>query len=551
MSATNIPSFGLNETDPVALMLRLIDVATQLSSEQDHEKLLEKILTEAQIIANADGATLYVRTEDDHLRFVIMRTDSLGIAYGGTSGNRIPFPPIPLYDPATKKPNYSTQSVFSALMGKNVNIEDVYSADGFDFAGTKRFDEANNYRCRSVLTIPLKARNQETIGVLQLVNARNLQDDVIPFSKDIERIIGALASLAAVSYNNQMLIHGQKELLDAFIQVIAGAIDAKSPYTGGHCSRVPLIAEMLADAGCKMDHGTFKHFNLTEEERYELHIAAWLHDCGKIVTPVHVMDKSTKLETIFDRIELIKTRVELAKREAQLAYYSACEQPGADKPALEAALDADLRQLEDEYHFIENANIGGEFMADAMIERIKQIASKTCTINGVATAILSENEVYNLSVRRGTLTAEERKIINDHMVVTLDILERLPFPKHLKRVPEIAGGHHEKMDGTGYPRGLKGHEMSTLAKMMAVADVFEALTANDRPYKKAKTLSETMQIMGTMKRTNHLDPDVFNLFVESGCYRDYATQQLDASLIDEVDEAALIAITPEPMKHAG
>jgi HD-GYP domain-containing protein (c-di-GMP phosphodiesterase class II) len=364
----------------------------------------------------------------------------------------------------------------------------------------------------------------------------------------VQEVVESLASQAAVAIDNQRLIQAQRDLLDAFIRLIADAIDKKSPYTGGHCKRVPLLTEMLAKAACEAREGPFAEFTLDDDDWYELHIACYLHDCGKIVTPVHVMDKATKLETIYDRINEVALRFEVLKRDVELRNLKA---RGKTKLPAEAVA-ADLAELDEALAFLRKANIGGEFLDDASVARIEAIAAKTIVVNGVEQPLLSKEEVYNLSIRRGTLNNEERKIINDHIVVTIDMLEKLPFPPHLERVPEYAGGHHEKMDGTGYPRGLTREQMSTPARMMAIADIFEALTAQDRPYKSGKKLSDAMKIMGMMKADNHIDPELFDLFVKAGVYKDYAQRFLPPELIDTVDEEGLIKIQPKPrlMKQA-
>lgn len=526
--------------DALALAKRLIHIAQALSAEQETELLLERILEEARSITRADGGTLYYRTEDDMLDFAIVRTESLNMAYGG-SAKKIPvLEPIALYNEETGEPNYTVQAVYAVLKKKPINIADVYDADGFDFAGTKQFDITFNYRTQSVITIPMVNHKGDVLGCLQLVNAQDEHGNTIPFSKETQEITQALASQAAIILDNRQLIDAQENLLESFIKVLAKAIDNKSPYTGGHCERVPVLLEMIAEAGCKSNEGIFKDFNLNETEWHELHVAGWLHDCGKVSTPVHVMDKATKLETICDRIDTIRARYETLKRDAFIHHLQA--------KADTAAYSKEIEMLEEELKFVEEANIGGEFMDDNKLERLQQIASKTWVCQGKEEPLLSANELYNLSIRRGTITTEERTIMESHMNHTADMLEALPFPKHLKRVPEYALGHHERMDGKGYPRGIPAGEMSIPARMMAVADVFEALTAADRPYKPAKKLSEAMRIIGMMKKTNHLDPDMVDLFVQSKVYLDYAKKYLNASLIDDIDEDSILAIQPEPMR---
>jgi HD-GYP domain-containing protein (c-di-GMP phosphodiesterase class II) len=529
---------------------RLNRVGVALSSEQNKDRLVELILLEAKELTRADGGTLYLAVDNDHedgkdeathLRFMILRNDTLGVARGGTTGEPVDLYPIPLYG-ADGRPNHKNIASYCATTKQSVNIADAYAEPGFDFSGTKAFDEKTGYRSQSFLAIPMLNNEARVTGVLQLINARDEHGVVVPFDADKQQIVEALASQAAIALDNQHLLHAQKALLESFIKLIANAIDAKSPYTGGHCTRVPIITEMLARAACDAADGPFKDFNLSDDEWYELRIAAWLHDCGKVVTPVHVMDKATKLETIHDRMETVRTRFELRRRELELQLLKL----SADDTETRAAAAAELAGLDEELAFLETANIGGEFLSPDKQARIRGIAERTVVIGGKAHPLLSPDEVENLCISRGTLTEEERLIINGHMVQTIQMLEALPFPRNLRRVPEYAGGHHEKMDGGGYPKGLYAGDMSLPARMMAIADVFEALTAQDRPYKKAKTLSETMKIMAFMKKDNHLDPVLFDFFVQSGIYRRYAEQYLPKELIDDVDEAALLAMQPKP-----
>ncbi len=541
---------NLPHLDAITLAKRLTHIGKALSSERDRDTLLEHILLAAKEIANADGGSLYLLSpEGDVLDYVIVRTDSLGIAYGGTTGKRPPFKVVRLYDPDTNKPDLRTQVVRATINKEAINVIDAYASNDFDFTGTKKFDMKYGFRTRSVITIPMINHRGEPIGCVQLINAKDpATGATIAFSDSTVEIIDSLASQAAVIVDKETLISEQKVLLESFIKMMAQAIDAKSPYTGAHCVRVPVLTEMLAEAACNDKEGFFRNFSMTEEEKYELHIAGWLHDAGKIVTPVHVMDKATKLETIYDRIHLIIARCEILKRDAYIAYLEAIAEEGANKKALGARYDEELAAIEDDIAFLKIANIGGEFMEDAKIERLKTLAKKHIMLDGVGQPLLTENEVYNLSTRRGTITSEERQIMNDHMVHTVNMLESMPWPRHLRRVPEYATGHHEKMDGTGYPRGVLAGTMSVPARMMCIADVFEALTAADRPYKKAKKLSEAMGIIGQFKKTNHLDPNIVDFFVTSKTYKKFAEMFLSPEQIDMVDEAAILAIQPEPMK---
>jgi hypothetical protein len=282
---------------------------------------------------------------------------------------------------------------------------------------------------------------------------------------------------------------------------------------------------------------------MSEKDRYELRIAGMLHDCGKITTPVHVVDKATKLETIFDRIAVVDTRFEALKREAEIAMLRsvmAARDVGNSEAAdrARAEFEAKVRQYDDDREFIRRANIGGERMRPEDQARVSQIAQYTWTgPSGKVEKFLSDDEEMNLNIQYGTLNAKERDIVNHHIVATIKMLEALPWPRHLLNVPEYAGGHHERMDGKGYPKGLKREEMSVQARIMAIADIFEALTAADRPYKSAKTLSESLNILGKFKEGGHIDPDLFDVFVREGVYLRYAKEFLKPEQIDEVDLA--------------
>ena len=532
-------------TDLEKQISNLAKIGLALSKEKDMNKLLEMILLEAKRIANSDGGTLYMMTDDKRLRFEILMTDSLDFHMGGTSGKDIPFYPVKLYlDDG--EPNNSMIAAYVGLTGETVNIKDAYQAKGFDFSGTKMFDEKTGYHSQSFLTVPLKNHEDEIIGVLQLLNAqRTKSNTIIPFTSDIQKMVEALASQAAVAITNKNLIKDLENLFESFIKLIASAIDAKSPYTGGHCARVPEITMLLANAVQETKDGPFADIAFTDKEMYELKIAAWLHDCGKVTTPEFVVDKSTKLETIYDRVHEVETRFGVIKRDAEIIRLkkelkierneSLLLEEKSDKiKALQREYRKTVRILKSDLEFVKESNVGGEFMSGDKKDRVHQIANYRWKPNGKMENFLSEDETYNLTIPRGTLTPEERKVINDHIVVTINMLEELPYPKHLKNVPEFAGGHHEKLDGTGYPKGLIKDEMTVQARIMAIADIFEALTARDRPYKKGKTLSQAMRILGFMKNDAHIDVDLFEIFVKEKIYLKYAEEYLDPEQIDEV-----------------
>jgi HD-GYP domain-containing protein (c-di-GMP phosphodiesterase class II) len=524
---------------------RLNSIGVALSAEHDHKRLLETILLGAKELTNADGGTLYSVTEDNKLKFEIMRTLSLDIAMGGTTGKEITFPPLPIYL-ENGAPNTNMVAAYSVVNAATVNIADAYLTEGFDFSGTRKFDETTGYRSKSFLTVPMKNHENEIIGILQLINAIDPEtNQIIAFSDSHQRLVESLASQAAVALTNQNLIAGLKRLFESFIKLIADAIDEKSPYTGGHCQRVPELTMMLAKAAIDTKTGPLKDFSMSESEIYELNIAAWLHDCGKVTTPESVMDKATKLETIFDRIHLIDHRFELLKTQRENAYLHKLILAASGKPVNIKHMMHDIKvikkQLDDDKNFIRKVNFGTEFMKPEDKQRVKEIANyEYKSDSGQSVKFLTENEVYNLTIERGTLTPEERIVINNHIVVTINMLEALPYPKDLRRVPEYAGGHHERMDGKGYPKGLKREEMSIPARMMGIADIFEALTSRDRPYKKAKTLSETITILGKMKIENHIDPDIFDLFIREEIYLRYAEKFLEPEQIDAVDVANIL-----------
>ncbi len=517
---------------------RLNNIGIALSAERDQIKLLEQILLGAKDITNADGGTIYSLSDDDQLRFEILRSDSLGLWLGGSSGKQIPFKPIPLHL-LDGTPNRSSVVACAVLDGVTVNIPDAYHADGFDFAGTRAFDERTGYRSISFLTVPLRNHEQTIIGVLQLLNARDDLGAVVPFSETDQRLAESLASQAATALTKGQLIDGMKNLLESFIRLIATAIDEKSPYTGGHCRRVPELTMLLADAAAACQSGPLASFSMSESERYELHLAGWLHDCGKVTTPEWVMDKATKLSAIFDRISLIETRFIAVQREAEIICLNSII-AGQDRAQAEAEFCATKQQLADDLLFLRRINTGGEFMVPADQQRVRKIAMRTwMAADGTTQNLLSNDEVKHLTIAKGTLTPEERDIVNHHIVATIRMLESLPYPKHLKRIPEFAGGHHERMDGKGYPKGLKREQMSVQARVMAIADVFEALTAGDRPYKKAMPLSQALAILGRMKLDGHIDPDLFDVFINSGVYQTYADRFLPSDQIDAVDVTTL------------
>jgi len=519
----------------------LSKIGAALSAERNLPKLLEMILEEARHFTNSDGGTLYMMNDDGQsLRFEIVQTGSLNIRMGGTSGNTIDWYPVRLYL-QNGKPNHAMVSAHVGLSGEVINIPDVYDVKGFDFTGTRAFDSKTGYRSKSMLVVPMRNHEDEIIGVLQLLNALNpVTNEPIPFTNADQGLIISLASQAAVAITNTRLIHDLELLLESFIQVIASAIDEKSPYTGGHIERVAKLTMMIAENINNIDYGIYAPLFLNHDELKELRIASWMHDIGKITTPEYVVDKSTKLETIYDRINTVSARFEILKRDAKIELLEhqikvARGESLENIETVEESYRAKIRAIDDDIAFITTANIGGEYMAPEKQERVKEIGQQKIEMVNETRDLLDEDEILNLCIPKGTLTNEEREIINHHVVMTITMLEKLPYPKKLRRVPEYAGGHHEKLDGTGYPYGLNEDQLSPQSRMMALADIFEALTARDRPYKKGKTLSEAMKIMGFMAKDKHIDPELFKIFVQEKLYLKYAQENMDPSQIDDID----------------
>ncbi|MZH02929.1 MAG: GAF domain-containing protein, partial [Nitrospinae bacterium] len=434
---------------------KLSDIGRALSGVYDLNTLLEMIVDQARNFTNADAGTLYI-VEDNTLRFQIVQNDSLKIRMGGKTGETIPFPPVELKE--------SNVSAFVALKGVSVNIPDVYDTDLFDFTGPKKFDNSTGYRSQSMLVVPMRNHDNDVIGVLQLLNATNPDTKkVISFSQDYENLCESLASQAAVSITNAKLISNMTELFEAFVKVMATAIDEKSPVTGGHIRRVADLTLTLADVIHNSNEGKFKDISFTPDQFYELRIAAYMHDIGKVTTPVEIVEKAKKLQTIFDRIHYVRLRMDYISQKISIeGQNSKIEllQNGGDPEklkALEAETQNKVAEIQEIRDFINKCNEPGEFLDDETLERLKEISQKTFIDNeGEQQPYLTEDELLNLSIRRGSITEAERKKMQDHAAVTLRMLKQIPFTKKLKNIPDFAGAHHEFINGKGYPLGLKG-----------------------------------------------------------------------------------------------
>ena len=499
---------------------KMSDIGRALSGVQDLNTLLEMIVDQARNFTNADAGTLYI-VEDNTLRFQIVQNDSLKIRMGGKSGESIPFPPVELKE--------SNVSAFVALKGVSVNIPDVYHTDLFDFTGPKKFDQSTGYRSKSMLVVPLRNHENDVIGVLQLLNATNpISNEVIAFSQDYENLSESLASQAAVSITNAKLIANMTELFEAFVKVMATAIDEKSPVTGGHIRRVAELTLTMAEVIHDLDEGHFKDKTFSPDQMYELRIAAYMHDIGKVTSPVEIVEKAKKLQTIFDRIQYVRLRmayisqkIKLEGQEAKIKILQNGSSPeklnSIEKETLEK-----LIEIEEILRFINKCNEPGEFLDDEILVRLKEVSEKTYIDDaGEQQPFLTADELVNLSIRRGSITEKERQKMQGHAAVTLKMLKQIPFTKKLKNIPDFAGAHHEFLNGKGYPLGLKGDEISFEGRLMAVTDIAEALTASDRPYKKAMPLETVYRILRSMVEGGELDPNLVELFIEKEVYKIY------------------------------
>lgn len=515
------------------------DLLVRLSSEPTTISLFERIIREAQNITCAEGGTLYLVDGEDEkscLEFAVVNNDVLDIQGRGSIEGETDLQPLRLYRQNGSE-NLSNVATYSALKKCTVNIADAYETDKFDFTGTKEFDREYKYHSKSFLNVPLKNHDDEVIGVLQLVNARNsLTREVIAFSPMLEAIIEALSAYAAVSLNNQILLADHKALLDAFVKCIAQAIDAKSAHTSAHCQRVPALVLALAEASCRDTEGALKDFDLNDDGWYELQVAAWMHDCGKLTTPDSVLNKATKLQVIRDGIESIQLRLQVLQQQKEIVCLRMRPATAWDTIYIAMQYYIEVSQLQSDSAFLVKANKGGEFMKPEDQERVQSIGEiQWLNEGGSLEPVLSAEETAFLCIKRGTLSSEERESINNHIVVTIDMLATLPFPKLLKRVPEYAGGHHERMDGKGYPLGLTGDQMSWPARMMAIADIFEALTAPERPYKDPMPISQALSILQRMRDDNHIDPDLYHVFLKQEVWKQYAIDHLAKEQLDITD----------------
>ena len=499
---------------------RLAEIGRALSGEYDLNTLLEKICDEVRKFTNADACTLYIAREK-RLHITIFQNHTMGIRMGGKTGEELSMPPVDLVE--------SNVSAYVALNGVSVNIPDVYDTDLFDFTGPKAFDQETGYHSTSMLVCPMRNHENDIIGVLQLVNALNPDTrEVIPFSPDYVSLTESLASQAAVSITNARLINDMEHLFESFVEVMATAIDEKSPITGGHIRRVANLTMVMAEELHKSNKPPFEKAHFTPEKFHELRVASWMHDIGKVTTPVEIIEKSKKLETIFDRIELVDLRMQFIIKDIQLKSAQAQLKLIRDGDTsekikqLEETTAQTVQEFEDIRKFIKKCNEPSEFLEDAYIERLEKIAERTYQDeSGNAQPLLTSDELKNLSIRKGSINEQERQIMKNHAQITLDMLAKIPFTKKLKNIPNFAGAHHECINGLGYPLGLQGDEIPFEGKLMAVTDIAEALTAKDRPYKKAMPLEQVYKILRDMVDKKELDHDLVEFFINERIYEVY------------------------------
>ena len=609
-AVTALPLVGSSEQ----ALVEILNIATTLSGASDLRTLLQLILSKSRQLTGSDAGSIFLVERCDARRnpggidqlwFAVSQNASLAASSATdrvdegidstVSDIRFPLTPERLVG-------------WSALSGEVLNIPDVYQLDpGLPYRFDRAVDLKLGYRAVSMLTVPMRSTSGETVGVMQLINRKRDPRTILtadtaaglvrPFDAFDQSLIEALASQAAVCVERTQLLEAQEQLIESMITLLAGAIDAKSPYTGGHCERVPELAMMLARAAEETAEGPLADFRLGGEQAWrEFRIGAWMHDCGKITTPEYVVDKATKLEANYNRIHEVRTRFEVLLRDARIAWLEGVIN-GGDPAELEAAYLQRQSQLQADFAFVADCNLGGEFFGPDKVESLRAIASQSWQRHfdnrlGLAWEELSRHndsaqelpvseplladhawhviprqsnqipdasygfklevpehlynlgEVHNLTISRGTLTNEERYKINEHIVQTIMMLETLPFPANLSRVAEYAGTHHETLDGKGYPRRLTADDLSVPSRIMAIADIFEALTASDRPYKKAKTLSECLKILAGFRDRQHIDADLFALFLRSGVYRTYAERYLKPEQIDAVDVETYLAAAP-------
>ena len=506
-------------TDARRQISQLTEIGIALSAELNLDALLEKTLHHARELTRADAGTLYLLL-GGQLHFKILHNESLKVFKGGTTGVAVDLEPVKL--------DMANVSAYAAIQGKTIHIEDVYRSAEFDFSGPRKYDKMTGYRSRSMLVVPMKNHHGDVIGVLQLINATEPETGAVgAFSDEAVNLAEALASQAAVAITNASLVEEIKNLFDSLIRVLATAIDMESPYTGNHVQRVAELNVVLAKAINEKRDGPFAGVHFTDEQLEEIRLAGWLHDVGKITTPVWIMDKATKLESIYDRIGLIETRFGFIRRGMEIAALEKKNEilrRGGSEEEM-ARLDGELERqrgaLKDDLDFLRRCNQPGEFMEDAKLKRLQEIAKKTYVEDGAEKPLLTEDEAHNLSIRKGTLTEEQLKIMRDHVILTERMLSQIPFSGYLRNVPVYAAQHHERLDGKGYHKACKAEQLSLPARILAIADFYEALSAKDRPYKKPMSEEVILSILQKAADAGEIDKDVLELLTKDKIHHQF------------------------------
>lgn len=489
---------------------RLNQIGIALSSEKNLEKLLEMIVTEVRGFTHCDAGTLYrINEKRKCLKFEILQTESTNYFAGGTTGNKITLPPLPMY--IDDKPNHSAVAAYVAMTGEIVNIPDVYHAEGFDFSGPKKYDEITGYRTQSMLVIPMRDHKEKIIGVLQLINALSPDGERIPFEERFENLVHSMASQAAVAVNTTQLIIQIENLFKAMTRYTVKAIDARSPHTAGHSSRVAKFTRKIAeDINLQVD-GPFGDVSFTEDELEEIWVAGLMHDVGKIGVPENVLEKHNKLDgsdfqVVLDRFERMKLLIKGRTIIRNL-------KNGNDENFEDEQFIKEMENWNTDIEFINWVNKPG-YLPPEKEEILNGIAKKTFVdFNNETHTYLTEDEQENFGVIKGNLTDGQRKTIQNHVVQTRSLLDKLPFPDKLKNVPLYAGAHHEHLNGKGYPIGLTKDEIPLPARIMCVADVWDALRAQDRPYKPPTPLEKACDILRSGAKYGEFDPEVVELFI--------------------------------------
>ena len=551
--------------DASQILEEFLEISDSLITEPDYLTSISKIIDLAGHACSAEAGFFYTLVDDKFLNLEYSYNEKLNIRKLGSDNNIYQ---TGIFIPESRNKTQKSAVESCVINNEIINLPEIYGSNKLDNTFFANYDALNDYSSISLLTIPLVNRKGFCIGAVQYVNAKDSKGKNKSFTKEMQKEIISFCNLATLILENRKLREDYGQLLESFIEVLARAIDAKSPYTGAHCQRVPVIARMLATAAVQEDTGPLKDFEMSNDDWYALNIASWLHDCGKVTTPEYIVDKATKLETIDNRIHEIRNRFEILRRDAHIEYLKKRLANVAPQETLQAEFVNKIRELEKEFDFVAKCNIGDTPLSDKDVARLQQISqiqfiryfsrmkglswAERDAVKDVElfsnpsyenliqnrddqiNAPFNRGELYNLTIRSGTINKKEREKINEHIVVTIDMLKALPFPKELSNVVEYAGAHHERIDGHGYPNGLTGEQMSIPAKIMAIADIFEALTANDRPYKEPKKLSTVLSIMQHMKNSGHIDPDLYEVFIKSKVYEEYASQYISPEQIDEI-----------------